>query len=172
VLLATGRIPNTQGLGLENTAVRLDERGRICVGEDLQTDAPGIYAIGDVIGRLELTPVALAEGSALARRLFGDATPTLSYENIPTAIFSHPNIGTVGLSEEDARRRHPNVQVYKSEFRALKHTVSGRDERTFMKLLVNRDDDRVLGIHMVGHDAGEILQGFAVAMNCGLTKAQ
>lgn len=171
VLLATGRIPNTQGLGLENTAVRLDERGRIQVDENLQTDEPGVYAVGDVVGRLELTPVALAEGTMLANRLFAGKASILSYENVPTAIFSHPNIGTVGLSEEEARRRHANVVVYKSEFRALKHTVSGRDERTFMKLLVNGDDDRVLGIHMVGHDAGETIQGFAVAMNCGLTKA-
>ncbi|MDT8397945.1 MAG: glutathione-disulfide reductase [Pseudomonadales bacterium] len=173
VLYATGRKPNTAGLGLENTKVSFNANGSIKVGDGFQTAEPSIYALGDVIGRVALTPVALAEGMLLARRLFAAGAGTMNYDNIPTAVFSHPNIGTVGLSEEQARSRFPDgIRIFKSDFRHLRHTLSGRDERTFIKLIVNKSDDRVVGIHMVGADAGEIIQGFAVAMNCGLTKAQ
>lgn len=172
VLAATGRKPNLAGLGLENTAVELTPEGNIRVDADYRTSEPSIFALGDVVGRLELTPVALAEGMALADILFGKGQRRVDYANIATAIFSHPNIGTVGLSEEDARKQVGEVDVYKSDFRALKHTLSGRDARTLMKIIVNPADDRVLGIHMVGDEAGEIIQGFSVAMNCGLTKTQ
>src|SRR5690606_4164210 len=140
--------------------------GTIVVDEHFRTAEPSIFALGDVVGRMELTPVALAEAMALVDTLFGGKPRSLDYANIPTAIFSHPNIGTVGLSEEEARQRHGDVAIYKSDFRALKHTVSGRDARTFMKVIVERATDRVLGMHMVGDEAGEIIQGFAVAMRC------
>jgi glutathione reductase (NADPH) len=173
VLYATGRKPNTKGLCLENTSVKLAQNGAVAVNGRFQTDDPSVFALGDVVGHMELTPVALAEGSALARYLFdGKELKPLDYSLVPTAVFSHPNIGTVGLSEEKAREKFENLAVYTSEFRHLKHTLSGRAARTFMKVVVNKSDDRVLGIHMVGEDAGEIIQGFATAMNCGVTKAQ
>jgi glutathione reductase (NADPH) len=172
VLVAAGRKPNTANLGLENTRVALAEDGTIAVDANLRTDEPSIYALGDVVGRLTLTPVALAEGMMLADHLFGDSRRTLSYDNIATAIFSHPNIATVGLSEPDAAERYPELTIFESDFRALKHTLSGRDERTYMKVIVDSASDRVLGMHMMGPDAGEVIQGFAAAMICGLTKAQ
>lgn len=172
VLFATGRRPNVEGMGLENVGVQRDEVGAIVVDKDFRTSVPSIYAVGDVIDRVALTPVALAEGMVVASALFGDGKRTVSYQNIPTAVFSHPNVGTVGLSEDEARRRHGTLRVYKSEFRALKNTISGSSERVLMKLVVDEASDRVLGVHMVGPDAGEIVQGFAVALNAGATKAQ
>ncbi|HVL74419.1 MAG TPA: glutathione-disulfide reductase [Noviherbaspirillum sp.] len=172
VLFATGRVPNTEGLGLENVGVRLSERGAIKVDANFTTSVPSIHAVGDVIDRVALTPVALAEGMVVASLLFCDGARKLSYENIPTAVFSHPNVGTVGLTEATARERHAKVRVFKSEFTALKHTISGASERVMMKLVVDEASDRVLGVHMVGADAGEIIQGFAVALQCGATKAQ
>ena len=172
VLFATGRKANTEGLGLENTRVELHPSGTVVVNEELQTREPSIYALGDLVGRLALTPVALAEGMLLADHLFGDRTRTLSYDNVPTTVFSHPNIGTVGLSEGRARERFGGLTIFESDFRALRHTLSGRDERTYMKVIVDTASDRVLGMHMVGPDAGEVIQGFAAAMNCGLTKRQ
>jgi glutathione reductase (NADPH) len=157
-------------LGLENTAVELDERGYIRVDEQYQTREPSILAIGDVIGRVQLTPVALAEGMAVARRLFKpDEYRPVDYDLIPTAVFSLPNIGTVGLSEEDARKKY-KVNVYESRFRPMKLSLTDVQERTLMKLVVDAESDRVLGCHMIGPEAGEIIQGLAVALKAGATK--
>ncbi|AKZ62717.1 glutathione reductase [Herbaspirillum hiltneri N3] len=172
VLFATGRHANTAGLGLERAGVGLTDKGAVKVNDQFVSEAPSVHAIGDVIDRVALTPVALAEGMVVAARLFNKGGREMSYENIPTAVFSHPNVGTVGLSEEDARKKVGEVRIFKSEFKALKHTLSGSTERTFMKLVVDAKSDRVLGVHMVGADAGEIVQGFAVALQCGATKAQ
>ncbi|MSP50837.1 MAG: glutathione-disulfide reductase [Alphaproteobacteria bacterium] len=172
VLYATGRRPRTQGLGLEQVGVRLTPSGAISIDEAWETSVPNIYAIGDVTDRIKLTPVAVNEGHVLADRLFGPAGRHLSYENVPTAVFSTPPIGTVGLTEAQARERYGDVHVYKTSFRPLRHTLSGRNEHTFMKLVVEPKSDRVLGVHMVGAEAGEIVQGFAVALKCGATKAQ
>ncbi|MCA9981732.1 MAG: glutathione-disulfide reductase, partial [Anaerolineales bacterium] len=171
VLFAIGRVPQTNGLGLEENGIELDRIGAICVNEQYQTSQPHIYAIGDVTNRKNLTPVATAEGMIIARRLFNDQDTNISYDNIPTAIFSQPPIGTVGLSEAEARAQYTNVTVYRTRFRPMKNTLSGRAERTLMKLIVNADTDQVVGVHMLGPDAGEIIQGFAVALKAGATKA-
>jgi glutathione reductase (NADPH) len=171
VLAATGRWPNAAGLGLESAGVRLSEHGAIAVDENFRSSVPHIFAVGDVIGRVQLTPVALAEAMVVVERLFGSGRRAMDYENIPTAVFTHPNIGTVGLTVAQARQRHGRLRIYRSEFRPLKHTVSGSSERTLMKLVVDDGTDRVLGVHMVGADAGEIVQGFAVALKAGATKA-
>ncbi len=176
VLYATGRRPLTDGLSLDTVGVRQGRGGVIEVNAQFQTSVPSIYALGDVVGRLPLTPVALAEAMALVDHLFGplpgQAPRQMDYDNIPTAIFTHPPIGTVGLSEEKARERGQPIRVYRSDFKPLKHTLSGSAERTLVKLIVDDASDRVLGLHMVGADAGEIVQGFAVALKCGATKAQ
>ncbi len=172
VLYATGRKPRTDNLGLENTLVTLDSRGFIEINEDFQTKEPSIYALGDVIGRVALTPVALAEGMNLARNLFAEKSARVDYSNIATAVFSHPNLATVGLTEEAALDEGIQIDVYESDFKHLKHTVSGREERTYMKIIVEKSSNRVLGMHMMGADAGEIIQGFAAAMKCGITKVQ
>lgn len=172
VLYATGRNANTTGLGLEKTAVKTTNKGAIAVNEHFETDEPGIFALGDVVGRAALTPVATAEGMILASNLFNGTNRAMNYRNIPTAVFSHPNVGTVGLTEEEAAAEYPDVTVYESDFRHLKHTLSGNPERTYMKIIVDTASDRVLGMHMVGMEAGEIIQGFAAAMQCGVTKAQ
>ncbi len=176
VMAATGRAPKIAGLGLENTAVTLTDKGTIAVNEDYQTTEPSIYALGDVIGGMELTPVALAEGMALAKNLYGKSaglqTPVrVDYANIPTAVFCQPNIGTVGLTEAQALEKGYRLRVYCSDFKPMKHSLTGLGERTFMKLLVDDASDKVIGCHMVGPDAGEILQGIAVAMKAGATKA-
>jgi glutathione reductase (NADPH) len=175
VLYATGRVPNVKGLGLETVGVAQKDDGSIKVNAQYQTSVPSIYALGDVTARLQLTPVALGEAMALVDHLLGPvagkAPRSMSYDFIPTAVFTHPNIGTVGFSETDARKQFGHIRVYKSEFKALKHTLSGSTERTFMKLLVDDASDRVVGLHMVGAEAGEIVQGFAVAMKAGATKA-
>jgi len=171
IMYATGRKPKTENLGLENTQVVLSANGSIEVNDDFQTAEPSIYAVGDVINRMQLTPVALAEGMALARNLFSDKKDhKVDYDFIPTAVFCQPNIGTVGYNEEQAKAKFAKVAVYKSDFKHMKHTISGLDERTFMKLLVDVETDRVIGCHMVGSDAGEILQGLAVAIRAGATK--
>lgn len=172
VLFATGRRPNTLGLGLENTAAVLDAAGHVAVDDNFRTAEPGLYAIGDLVGRMALTPVALAEGMVVADLLFGKGTRRLAYENIPTAVFAHPQVATVGLSEAQAREHGLKPVIFASEFRHLRHTLSGNPERTYMKIVVSGVDDRVLGMHMVGADAGEIVQGFAAAMVAGITKAQ
>jgi len=171
VLAATGRRPHVVGLGLEAAGVRIDARGAIAVDDEFRTSVPHIHAVGDVIDRVQLTPVALAEAMVLVDRLFGSGMRKMDYENIPTAVFTHPNIGTVGLTEAQARQRHGPVRIFRSEFKPLKHTLSGSTERTLMKLVVDEASDRVLGVHMVGADAGEIVQGFAVALKAGATKA-
>ncbi len=176
VLSATGRRPNLDGLGLEQLGVKLTKGGAIEVDEHFESSVSGIYAIGDVVGRKALTPVALAEAMTLVDALFGAAegkTPRhMDYDNIPSAVFTHPPIGTVGLTEEQARKGGRAIRVYRSEFRPLVHTISGSSERTLMKLIVDDATDRVIGLHMAGPDAAEITQGFAVAMKAGATKAQ
>jgi glutathione reductase (NADPH) len=172
VMFATGRSPNTRGLGLESTGVRLAAGGAALVDENFQTSVPSIHAIGDAVDRMQLTPVALAEGMVVAERLFGKGLRNISYDNVATAIFSHPTVGTVGLSEAQARSRGLDIAIYRSTFTPLKHTLTGRAEKVLMKLVVNRASDRVLGVHMVGAEAGEIIQGFAVALTCGATKKQ
>ncbi len=172
VFYATGRRPMLDDLGLENTAVQLDARGFIAVDDQFQTSEDSIFALGDVIGRVQLTPVALAEGMALARKLFKpDEYRPVDYHLIPTAVFSLPNIGTVGMSEEDARKAGHRLQIFESRFRPMKMSLSPLQERTFMKLLVDAETDRVLGAHMVGPEAGEMIQGIAVALKAGATKA-
>jgi glutathione reductase (NADPH) len=171
VLYATGRVPHTAGLGLEQAGVRLDERGAVVVDEHYQSSVPSIHALGDVIDRLQLTPVALGEAMALVDRLFGSGQRRVDYEFIPTAVFTHPSIGTVGLTEAEARARFGALRIYRTDFKPLRHTLSGSGERTLMKLVVDDASDRVVGLHMVGPEAGEIVQGFAVAMRAGATKA-
>jgi glutathione reductase (NADPH) len=171
VLHAIGREPNTVGLGLEAAGVALAPGGAVRVDGDYASSVPSICAIGDVIDRVQLTPVALAEAMALVERLFGAGGRRVDYELIPTAVFTHPAIGTIGLTEARARERFGSVRVFRSEFKALKHTLSGSSERTLVKLIVDGASDRVVGLHMVGADAGEIVQGFAVAMRAGATKA-
>jgi glutathione reductase (NADPH) len=172
VLYATGRMPNTRGLGLDAAGVATGERGEILVDEYSRTSVPSVWAIGDVTDRLALTPVALHEGVCFARTVFGNQPTKPDHRDVPTAVFSTPSIGTVGLTEEEARERHGDVLVFKSSFKPLRHTLTGRDEKTLVKLVVDRASDRVLGAHMVGAEAGEILQGLGVAMKCGVTKAQ
>ena len=171
VLYATGRAPNTAGLGLEALGVALAPNGAVVVDEAYRSNVPGIFAIGDVIDRVQLTPVALAEAMALVDSLFGQDGPAVDYMHIPTAVFTHPNIGTIGFSEEAARARFQRIAVYRTDFKPLRHTLSGSSERTLMKLVVDSANDKVVGLHMVGADAGETIQGFAVAMKAGATKA-
>ena len=170
IVAATGRRPLTQDLGLETTAVELDDKGAIKVDASFCTAEPSIYAVGDAINRVALTPVALMEGQWVAKCLFGKTADVVSYENIPTAVFCHPNVATCGYSEEQARSLGLAFDVYESRFRQLKHTLSGRQELSYIKLLVNLTDDRVIGAHFVAPDAGELMQGVAVAMNAGATK--
>jgi glutathione reductase (NADPH) len=172
VLYATGRVPNTSDLGLDAAGVNLSAHGGIVVDAHYQSNLPSVHALGDVTARVQLTPVALGEAMVLVDRLFGTGERRMDYALIPTAVFTHPNVGTVGLSEAQARERHGQVRVFKSEFRPLRHTLSGSSERCLMKLVVDAATDRVVGLHMVGADAGEIVQGFAVAMKAGATKAQ
>jgi len=172
VMAATGRRALVDGLGLTDLGVEMTDAGHIRVDDGFQTTVPSIYALGDVIGTPQLTPVALAQAMVLSRRLFGDGQGEMDYHTIPTAVFCQPNIGTVGLTEEEATEAGHQVTVFTSEFRPMKHTLSGRDERCMMKLVVDKETDKVLGAHMVGHEAGEIIQGLAVAIKAGATKAQ
>ena len=171
VMAATGRAPASDDLGLEAAGVVTAANGAIPVDDGYRTNVPHIYAIGDVIDRLQLTPVAIAEGMCVAHNLFAGGCRQVDYANVPTAIFCQPNIGTVGPTEERAREIYPEVAVYESSFKPMKHTVSGRGERTLMKLLVNAEDDRVVAAHMCGPEAGEIIQGLSVAIKAGATKA-
>ena len=172
VMYATGRLPKTHGLGLENTGVKLDDVGAIRVDDQFRTDDPSIYALGDVIDRVALTPVAIAEAMCLSANLYGNTgtIKTMDYDNIASAVFSQPNIGTVGLTEAQAREKYGEISVYRSHFRALKNTLSGSPAKTFMKIIVNAKTDKIVGCHMLGHDAGEIIQGIAIAIKAGATK--
>lgn len=170
VMYATGRTPNTEDLGLNNTAVSLDHHGAVLVDDHFQSHEPSIYAIGDVIGRVALTPVAIHEGMLLADNLFRGGKGVMNYEFIPTAVFSQPNLGTVGYTEQQARQRFAKVDIYRSEFTPMKHSLGDTDENVLMKLVVDASTDRVVGCHMLGEGAGEIIQGFAVAIKAGATK--
>jgi glutathione reductase (NADPH) len=171
MLCAVGRVPNTSGLGLEKIGVELDAGGAVIVDDYLESSVPGVYALGDVIDRIALTPVALAEGMAFVETAFKNNPTAVDYSNVPTAVFGQPSVGKVGLTEFEARTEGFEVVIYRSSFRPLLHTMSGRDERSMMKLVVDRPTDRVLGVHMVGPDAGEIIQGIAIALKAGATKA-
>lgn len=172
VLYATGRRPKLDGLGLENTSVELDDKGFIAVDEEYQTHDPSIFAIGDVTNTIQLTPVALAEGMALARRLYRpEEYRPVDYDDIATAVFCIPNIATLGVTEEQARAKGYKLDIFESRFRPMRNTLAGNAEQSFMKLLVDQDTDKVLGVHMIGPDAGEIIQGLAVALKAGATKA-
>jgi glutathione reductase (NADPH) len=172
VMFATGRKPNTANLGLEASDVKLAADGAVVVDEYSKSSVPSIHAIGDVTNRLNLTPVATSEGMALAKTLFGNTPTPVDHENVPTAVFAHPNLATVGLSEEKARERYGKVDIYKTAFRSLKHTMGNSEERIFMKLVVDAASQRVVGAHMLGPDAGEVIQGVAIAVKLGATKAQ
>jgi glutathione reductase (NADPH) len=171
VMYATGRAPNTANLGLSELGVNLTKKNAIAVDENNRTNIDSIFAIGDVTDRVNLTPVALNEGRVFAEANFNDNSMTLDYTDIPSAVFSQPPVSVVGLTEDQSRKNH-TVQVYISRFRPMKHTLSGRAEYTMMKMIVDKKTDKVLGIHMVGEDAPEIIQGLAVALKCGATKAQ
>ena len=172
VMYATGRTPNTAGLGLAEAGAELAGNGAVMVDEWNQSSVESIYAVGDVTDRIALTPVAIQEGRAFAETHFNGNPLTVDYDDVPSAVFSTPPVGSVGLSEEDARARYGDIDVYVSRFKPLVHTLSGRDERSFMKLVVDAHTDRVLGAHMMGMDAPEIIQGVAVAIKCDATKAQ
>lgn len=171
-MAAIGRVPKTDGLGLEAAGVETLDNGQIKINADYQTSVPHIYALGDVANQFNLTPVAIREGHVLADRLFaGQAERSVNYNNIATAIFSYPPIGTVGLSEEEALAAGYDIEVFSEDFRPMRHTLSGRDERTYMKMIVDGASDKILGVHMLGTDAPEIIQPLAIAMNAGATKA-
>ena len=171
VLAATGRRPMTENLGLDAAGVRTTATGAIAVDEQFHSSVPSIFAVGDVIDRVALTPVALAEGEIVARALFSKQEKAMDYNTIATAVFCHPNIATVGLSEAEAITAGYEVDVYMDATRPLKHTLSGSSEKAFIKLVVDKATDKVLGVHVVAQDAGELVQGFAVALRCGATKA-
>ena len=172
LMYATGRDPLTRDLGLEDLGVELRPNGEIVVDEYFKSSVDSIYALGDIIGTPALTPIALAQGMAFVDTHFKKKPRVLDYANIATAVFSQPNIATVGLSEELAKHRYPKIAIFESEFKHLRHTLSGSDERTYMKLVVDETSDKVLGIHMLGAEAGEIIQGLAAAMKAGITKEQ
>ena len=171
ILFATGRIPNVEGLGLEGVGVVLGERGEIKVDAHSRTSVASIFAVGDVTDRIQLTPVAIREGHAFADSQFGDHAWTVDYDNVPNAVFSHPPIAGVGLTESEARNRYGTIKTYTSDFRAMKNVLAGRNERSLYKLVVDAATDVVVGIHMIGPDAPEILQGAAIAVKAGLKKA-
>lgn len=172
VLFATGRIPNIEPLGLGKLGIELTQKGAIKVNKDDQTNIPSIYAIGDATGRIALTPVAIAEGHALMDRLYGGIQRYISYENVPHVVFSNPALGQVGLTEEQANNKFPGrIDIYRTDFRGMKNAMAQRDERILVKLVVHRDSDKVIGLHMVGQDAPEITQGFAAAIVAGATKS-
>ncbi|MBP5857626.1 glutathione-disulfide reductase [Marivibrio halodurans] len=171
VLYAIGRSPKVEGLGLEAAGVKTKPNGAIVVDADYRTNVPSIYAIGDVTDRIQLTPVALGEGMVFAYNTYNGESRKMDYRDVPSAVFSAPPIGTVGLTEAEAVAQYGEIDVYRAEFRPMKHTLSGNEERALMKLLVDVASNRVVGLHMVGPDAGEIAQGFAVAFRAGATKA-
>lgn len=170
-LYATGRTANTQGLGLENTAIKTQSNGAIIVDDYFKTAEPNIYALGDVIDRVQLTPVAIQESMLLLEQLYGENKPRMDYDNIPTAVFSQPELATVGLSEQQARDKYSNIKVYESDFRPMFETLGQGEGRVYIKLIVDSATDRVVGCHMVGEHAAEIIQGIAIAIKAGATKA-
>ncbi len=172
VLAATGRVPTTSGIGCAEAGVRLNATGAVIVDDLSRTSVPGVYAVGDCTDRKNLTPVAIAEGRAVAEALFNRQSLRVDYSQVPTAVFSQPPVSTVGLTEAEARELYAAADVYATKFRPMKYTLARREERTFIKLIVDRESQRVLGCHMVGPDAPEIIQGMAVALRCGATKQQ
>ncbi|MEM1091426.1 MAG: glutathione-disulfide reductase [Pseudomonadota bacterium] len=172
LLLATGRAPKISHLGLERVGVEIDSDGAVVVDDYSKTSVESIFAVGDVTNRVNLTPVALMEGQAFAQTQFGNLPTPVDHHYIPSAVFSQPPVGSVGLTEDEARSEYGDIEVYQSSFRPMKHTLSGRDERTMMKLIVAADSQQVVGLHIVGLDAAEMLQGFSVAIKMGATKAQ
>lgn len=171
LLWAIGRVPNTKNLGLESAGVELGEHGEIIVGDDNRTNVSSIYAVGDVTNRVQLTPIAIREGHAFADTVFGDNPRTVTYHCIPTAVFSNPPIGAVGLTEEEARAKYgDDVKIFKSDFRAMKNVLANRNERALYKMVVDGKTDKVVGLHLIGPDSVEILQAAAVAVKAGLTK--
>jgi glutathione reductase (NADPH) len=172
LLWAIGRVPNTKCLGLETAGVALDSEGAVVVGDDNRSNVPSIYAVGDVTNRVQLTPIAIREGHAFADTVFGGNPRTIDYRAIPTAVFSNPPISGVGFTEEEARTEYGDVKVYKSDFRAMKNALAGRQERALYKMVVDPRTDRVVGLHLIGPDSAEILQAAAIAVKAGLTKAQ
>ncbi len=172
VMYATGRVPNVRNMGLESVGVEISAHGSVVVDEWSRTTQPHIFAVGDVTNRVNLTPVAIHEGHAFADTEFGGMARCVDHEFVPSAVFTQPPVGSVGLSEEDARKHYGELAVYRSEFRPMKHTLSGRDEKTMMKLIVAKGSRKVVAVHIVGMDAPEIVQGFAVAVKSGLTKEQ
>jgi glutathione reductase (NADPH) len=171
VMYAVGRIPNTLDLGLDQTKVALTPHAAVKVDSYSQSTVPSIYAIGDVTNRRNLTPVALREGHAFADTVFGNKKTAVDHENVPSAVFSQPELGTVGLTEDEARKRFDKIAVFKTNFRPMKHTLSGRDERTLMKLIVDGHTDKVVGCHIVGEGASELTQILAILVKMGATKA-
>ncbi len=172
VMYATGRKPNTAGMGLAEIGVKLTENGAVIVDEWQRSNVPNIYAVGDVTDRINLTPVAIAEARAIAETLYNNNPMKMDHRDVPSAVFSQPPVSVVGLTEDEARRQYGEVDIYQARFKPMKNTLSGRDERTFMKLVVDAKTDRVLGCHMLGVDAPEIIQGLAIAIKCGATKRQ
>jgi glutathione reductase (NADPH) len=172
VMYATGRVPNTPGLGLEEAGVALKKDGAVAVDKFSQTNVPNIYAVGDVTNRANLTPIAIREGQAFAETVFNKNPIAVDHSIIPTAVFSQPELGTIGLTEQQAREKFGAVDIYKTTFRAMKHTMTGRDEKTFMKLVVDAATDRVLGVHLMGPASGEIIQAVGIAVTMGATKKQ
>ena len=170
VMAATGRRPNTANLGLDSAGVALDDTGAVTVDAYSRTSQPNIYALGDVTDRINLTPVAIAEAMAFVDTVYRGSPRAMDHENVASAVFSQPPVGTVGLTEHEARQRHGAVEIYRSSFRAMKHTLGGRDEKTMMKLIVEPESRKVIGAHMVGPDAPEIIQGLAIAIKAGATK--
>ncbi|AMN47644.1 glutathione reductase [Steroidobacter denitrificans] len=172
LMFATGRLPNTEGLGLQEAGVDLDEQGAVQVDLDNRSSCPSIYAVGDVTNRVQLTPVAIREGQAFADTVFGRTPVRVDYRCIPAAVFSHPPLAGVGLTESQARNTLGSVKVYTSNFRPMKNTLAGRNERALYKMIVDAATDRIVGAHMIGPEAPEILQMVAVAVKAGMTKAQ
>ncbi|MCF8178720.1 MAG: FAD-dependent oxidoreductase, partial [Sulfuritalea sp.] len=171
VLYATGRVPNIEGLGLAEIGVTLDPKGGVEVDAFGRTSVPNIFAVGDVTNRIALTPVAIREGAAVATTLFGPAPIAADLSTVPSAVFSQPPIGTVGMSESEALKHSEQIDIYRANFRSLRHSLTARKERTLIKLIVDATSQRILGAHMIGADAAEIIQGIAIAIRMGATKA-
>jgi glutathione reductase (NADPH) len=171
VLYATGRHPAVTDIGLENVNVDLRSNGAIIVDDEFRTSEPSIFALGDVTDKIQLTPVAIAEAMAFSATHFNNDPKVMDYDDIATAVFCQPNIGTVGMTEDEAREAYDEIEIYRSIFRPLKHTLSGSDEQYLMKIIVDKATDRLVGAHMVGSEAGEIIQGLAVAFKAGVTKS-